>query len=201
MFLSTWAVLLLLSVQEPGPAEPGANPAPSGARSADGASIKEPKRLTHNAPKWPENALRAGLNGAVVLECTIDPEGRVSSVKPMSGYRSLTEAATRAVEKWRYTPTLLDGKAVPVIMTVTVNFKLERPPDRRELPRAVGDPDPEIRWAAVSWLGRYRPVDGAQRKALEAAAQDSDETVRRAAVSALLRIRDEEGARGGAAEQ
>ena len=32
--------------------------------------------------------------------------------------------ALRAVTQWRYTPTLLNGVPVPVIMTVTVHFKL-----------------------------------------------------------------------------
>ena len=30
-----------------------------------------------------------------------------------------------AVRQWRYTPTLLNGRAVPVIITVTVNFTLQ----------------------------------------------------------------------------
>jgi protein TonB len=33
-------------------------------------------------------------------------------------------AALRAVSAWAYTPTLLDGEPVPVIMTVTVNFRI-----------------------------------------------------------------------------
>ena len=37
----------------------------------------------------------------------------------------LDEAALNAVQSWVYTPTLLDGRPVPIIMTVTVNFRLE----------------------------------------------------------------------------
>jgi protein TonB len=37
----------------------------------------------------------------------------------------LDEAAQEAVRQWEFTPTLLNGAAVPVIMTVTVNFTLE----------------------------------------------------------------------------
>ena len=33
--------------------------------------------------------------------------------------------AMAAVSQWKFTPTLLDGVAVPVIMTVTVNFSLQ----------------------------------------------------------------------------
>ena len=36
----------------------------------------------------------------------------------------LDEAAVDAVRQWEYTPTLLNGVPVPVIMTVTVNFQL-----------------------------------------------------------------------------
>jgi protein TonB len=38
----------------------------------------------------------------------------------------LDEAALKAVRQWRYTPTLLNGIPVPVIMTVTVTFTLDR---------------------------------------------------------------------------
>ena len=38
----------------------------------------------------------------------------------------LDEAALKAVREWRYDPTMVDGKAVPVKMTVTVNFSLRR---------------------------------------------------------------------------
>ncbi len=36
----------------------------------------------------------------------------------------LDQAALDAVEQWRFTPTIRDGVAVPVVMTVTVNFTL-----------------------------------------------------------------------------
>jgi protein TonB len=60
----------------------------------------------------------------VVLECTISPAGKVVHVKTLRGVPQLTEAAIDAVRQWEYTPTLLNGVAVPVIMTVTVTFKL-----------------------------------------------------------------------------
>jgi protein TonB len=37
----------------------------------------------------------------------------------------LDEAALTAVRQWKFSPTLLNGVAVPIVMTVTVNFKLE----------------------------------------------------------------------------
>ena len=94
------------------------------------------------------------MNGTVVLECVIGIDGRVHDVKTIKGYRSLAEAGSEAVRKWRYTTTELDGKAVPVIMTVTVNFRLQATPKRDGAFASLTDSDPEIRWAAITWLGR-----------------------------------------------
>jgi TonB family protein len=87
--------------------------------------IREPKRVRNASPNYPENAAKAGREGAVVLEATVSPSGCISGLRLVSSPdHSLTWAAIQAVSKWRYTPTLLDGQAVPVIMTVTVNFRL-----------------------------------------------------------------------------
>jgi protein TonB len=66
----------------------------------------------------------ARVQGVVILECTISPQGKVVAVKTVRGVPMLDEAAIQAVKQWEYTPTLLNGVPVPVIMTVTVNFKL-----------------------------------------------------------------------------
>jgi protein TonB len=64
------------------------------------------------------------VQGIVILECTISPQGRVTDVKILRGIPLLDAAAVEAVKQWVYSPTLLNGVPVPVIMTVTVNFKL-----------------------------------------------------------------------------
>jgi periplasmic protein TonB len=48
----------------------------------------------------------------------------VADVKVLRGLPLLDQAAIEAVRQWVYTPTLLNGVPVPVMMTVTVNFKL-----------------------------------------------------------------------------
>lgn len=45
-------------------------------------------------------------------------------VKVLRSIPLLDEAAIDAVKQWIYSPTLLNGVPVPVIMTVTVNFRL-----------------------------------------------------------------------------
>jgi TonB family protein len=63
--------------------------------------------------------------GVVVLESVIAPTGCVSDVRVIRGVDfRLDLSALRAVSQWRFTPTLLRGTAVPVLMTVTVQFSL-----------------------------------------------------------------------------
>ena len=64
------------------------------------------------------------MQRVVILEATISPQGKVTDIKVLRGIPLLDQAAVEAVRQWVYTPTLLNGVPVPVIMTVTVNFKL-----------------------------------------------------------------------------
>ena len=89
-----------------------------------GGQIKEPKKLKAVNPVYPDIAKQARVQGVVILECTISPQGKVTNVTVLRGIPLLDAAAIEAVKQWVYTPTLLNGVPVPVIMTVTVNFKL-----------------------------------------------------------------------------
>ena len=89
-----------------------------------GGQIKEPRKLKNVPPVYPDVAKQARIQGVVVLEATIDPSGRVDNVRVLRGIPMLNESAVDAVRKWTYSPTLLNGVPVPVIMTVTVNFTL-----------------------------------------------------------------------------
>jgi TonB family protein len=89
-----------------------------------GGAIPEPRKTRNVSPIYPPLAVQARVQGAVVLECTISREGKVVRVKTVRGVTLLTQAAVEAVRQWEYTPTLVGGVPVPVIMTVTVTFKL-----------------------------------------------------------------------------
>ena len=89
-----------------------------------GGQIKEPKKLKNVAPVYPDIAKQARVQGVVILECTISPQGKVTNVTVLRGIPLLDAAAIEAVKQWVYSPTLLNGVPVPVIMTVTVNFRL-----------------------------------------------------------------------------
>lgn len=89
-----------------------------------GGDVKEPKKIKHVAPVYPDAALSARVQGVVILEAIIDPNGNVSDARVLRSIPILDQAALDAVMQWQFTPTLLNGNPVSVIMTVTVNFSL-----------------------------------------------------------------------------
>jgi protein TonB len=89
-----------------------------------GGNIKEPKKVRNVDPKYPDIARTARVQGVVILECVISPQGKVTEARVLRGIPLLEQAALEAVKQWVYSPTLLNGVPVPVVMTVTVNFRL-----------------------------------------------------------------------------
>jgi TonB family protein len=89
-----------------------------------GGNVIAANLISQVDPVYPESAKQAGIQGAVVLEAEISKEGTVDNLTVVSGNPPLTQAAIDAVRQWRYKPTLLNGEAVPVVTTITVNFSL-----------------------------------------------------------------------------
>jgi len=75
-------------------------------------------------PSYPEQALRAGMQGPVVLQAWIARDGTIRELKLIRGSFLLGEAAYQAVKQWRYQPYLLNGKPVEAQTLVTVDFRL-----------------------------------------------------------------------------
>jgi protein TonB len=90
------------------------------------SGIEEPVKLVHVDPQYPVHAQAARVQGVVILEAVIDAEGRVDSVHVLRSIMLLDQPAIAAVRQWRYRPAMLNGAPVPVIVTITVNFKMER---------------------------------------------------------------------------
>jgi protein TonB len=90
-----------------------------------GSAIKAPTKITDVRPVYPTVAQQARVQGVVIVEVRIEADGTVSSARVLRSIPLLDEAALDAVRQWEFTPTLLNGRAVPVIMTATVNFKLD----------------------------------------------------------------------------
>ena len=76
-------------------------------------------------PVYPQDAQTARVQGVVIIEARIEADGTVGSARVLRSIPMLDEAAVDAVRQWEFTPTLVNGVPVPVIMTVTVNFTLQ----------------------------------------------------------------------------
>ena len=80
-------------------------------------------RLVHRVdPAYPDAARERGLEGAVRLRVAISKEGSIEDLQVLSGDPILAEAAMNAVRQWRYRPTVLNGKQVPVLTVLTITF-------------------------------------------------------------------------------
>ena len=90
-----------------------------------GGELKPPLKITDVKPVYPPVAYEAKVQGVVILEAVIDTQGDVVDAKVLRGVPLLDAAALEAVKQWQFAPTLMNGAPVPVIMTVTVNFRLD----------------------------------------------------------------------------
>jgi protein TonB len=90
-----------------------------------GGAVREPQKIRHVSPVYPAIAQAARVQGVVVIEATIGADGRLINARLLRSIPLLDQAALDAVRQWEFTPTLLNGVPVPVIMTVTVNFTLK----------------------------------------------------------------------------
>ena len=89
-----------------------------------GGGVSTPVKVIDVQPKYPPLARHAGIEGVVVLDATIDETGRVVDVRVLRSISALDRAAIEAVRKWRSAPVMVNGRAVPVLMTVTARFVL-----------------------------------------------------------------------------
>jgi protein TonB len=105
---------------------PDAPPPPPVKPVRVGGDIREPRKIKDVAPVYPTIAAKAQLEGIVIIEATVGTNGRVESATVLRGMPILDEAALAAVRGWAYTPTLLNGIPTPIILTVTVTFRLTR---------------------------------------------------------------------------
>jgi periplasmic protein TonB len=107
------------------PPPPPPAPAPPQKPLRPGGDIREPVKVKHVPPVYPQIAVNARISGRVVIDAVIGVDGIVRDARILSGVPLLNQAALDAVKQWRYTPTMLNNVPVQVIMTVTVQFNLQ----------------------------------------------------------------------------
>lgn len=115
---------------EPGMPPPPPPPLPPDQTLGDapvrvGGNVKAPTKTKDVQPVYPDEAREARVQGVVILEVTVDAAGLVGDARVLRSIPLLDAAAIEAVQQWEFVPTLLNGRPVSVIMTVTVNFALQ----------------------------------------------------------------------------
>lgn len=109
---------------DPIPPPPPPPPAPRQPMRVGG--LQAPRKIRDVAPRYPAIAQSSRVEGVVILEAVIAEDGSVQDVRVLRSKPLLDDAAVEAVRQWRFTPTLLGGQPVPVVMTVTVSFTLNK---------------------------------------------------------------------------
>lgn len=91
-----------------------------------GAHIEPPKVVTKVQPKYPNASARDAAQASVLIECVIGLDGRAHAPEIVGDVPApfIAYAALDALRQWRFTPATADGKPVPVLFRMTVNFKV-----------------------------------------------------------------------------
>ena len=100
-------------------------PPPQKPERPERLGLRPPTKVVDLKPVYPAIAQSARVQGVVIIEATIGINGMVQEAKILRSIPLLDSAALDAVRQWRYTPTLLNGVPVAVIITVTLNFTLQ----------------------------------------------------------------------------
>ncbi|MGB7621365.1 MAG: TonB family protein [Terriglobia bacterium] len=88
------------------------------------SGVQQAKLISSPKIEYPPIAKSLGVEGSVVLEAVISTQGAIENLEVISGNHLLVRTALESVWQWRYRPTLLNGEAVEVVTTITVNFSL-----------------------------------------------------------------------------
>jgi protein TonB len=103
----------------------GKQPAAPEAPLPIGGDVKTAKLISSVSPTYPMLAKNQHISGDVLIDALIDPTGHVTTMKVISGPTLLHQSAMAALRLWKYQPATLDGKPVPMHLTVTLQFRLQ----------------------------------------------------------------------------
>ena len=90
-----------------------------------GGDVKPARLIFSVPPSYPKLAKSQRVSGNVLIDALIDPAGHVTVMNVVSGPTLLHQAAMDALKQWKYQPASLDGKPVPMHLTVTIRFRLQ----------------------------------------------------------------------------
>lgn len=92
-----------------------------------GNGVTLPRILREFKPAYTSDAMRAKVQGTVLLQCVVRPDGSVSDVQILRSLDSvfgLDQEAIKAARQWRFAPGTRMGQPVPVQITIELTFTL-----------------------------------------------------------------------------
>ncbi|MEE8349701.1 MAG: TonB family protein [Acidobacteriota bacterium] len=91
-----------------------------------GSGVTMPQILQQTTPSYTDDAIKAKVQGVVILQAVIRKNGRVDSFKVLRGlgYGLEEKAIQEIASKWRFRPGTLQGRPVDVLATIEVQFNL-----------------------------------------------------------------------------
>lgn len=91
-----------------------------------GGEVTPPVKIFAPQPPYTEDARKGRVQGVVILQTVVDVQGKITQIEVVKALPlGLTESAVAAVQQWQYKPAMLDGRPVPVYMTITVSFTMQ----------------------------------------------------------------------------
>jgi len=81
-----------------------------------------PTKTKHVAPVYPQQAKDAHVQGLVVIQARVEPDGHVSHARVVRSNSPLDQSAVDAVLQWEFEPLVIDGEGVAYLLTTTVVF-------------------------------------------------------------------------------
>src|SRR5687767_1105918 len=92
-----------------------------------GNGVETPQLIKEVKPQYTAQAMRAKIQGEVLLECIVQPDGSVGNVRVVRSLDSafgLDQEAIKAARQWRFAPGTRQGQPVPVLVTIAIAFTL-----------------------------------------------------------------------------
>ena len=87
---------------------------------------EKPKIIKRVAPEYPQVALKAGIEGTVVIKVLIDKDGSIAEATAVRGKEIFQKAALKAVYQYRFTPARQNDRPVKVYLVMPMRFRLEQ---------------------------------------------------------------------------
>ena len=106
---------------------PGCGGGTGGGAYRPGSGVELPRVIREVKPQYTADAMRAKVQGMVVLECVVQADGTVGNVQVIRSLDSvfgLDQEAVKAARQWRFAPGTRLGQPVAVLVTIELTFTL-----------------------------------------------------------------------------